>query len=77
MRRAGFYSITPHRESWPRYVLPLLRLEEPLLADLIDDLEGTLNGDEPVDREMFEQLKRRYPGTPLEELANTALNKKE
>lgn len=73
VRRAGFYSIAPHRAAWSTHVQPLLHPDEPLLADLINELDCALIADEPVDHAMFERLKRRFPDTAIAELADTAL----
>jgi hypothetical protein len=75
VRRAGFYAMTPHRDAWPQQLEPLLREEEPLLADLINELEGALVSDDPVDASMFKRIKSRYRQGPLAELADKALKR--
>ena len=48
---------------------PCCTPREPLLADLISELETALVGDEPVDgdlRDLFLRLKKRHPDTPWE-----------
>lgn len=75
VRRAGFYAMTPHRDVWPQQLEPLLREDEPLLADLISELEGALVSDDPVDASMFKRIKSRYRKGPLAELADKALKR--
>ncbi|HNN94669.1 MAG TPA: hypothetical protein PKI03_20475, partial [Pseudomonadota bacterium] len=78
VRRAGFYGMAPHRAHWTTHLGPLLHPGEPLLADLISELETALVGDEPVDgdlRDLFLRLKKRHPDTPLGRLAETALSR--
>lgn len=75
VRRAGFYSLIPHHEAWPQHLEPLLRPEEPLLADLLNQLDIGLIGDDPIDLPMFQRIRAKYPGTPLADLAEKALKR--
>lgn len=75
VRRAGFYSIAPHRSAWSAKLEPFLRPEEPLLEDLIGELDTALISDEPLDRDLFLRIKERYPEGPLADLAEEALSK--
>lgn len=78
VRRAGFYCMAQHRDHWATHLGPLLHPGEPLLADLISELETALVGDQPIDgdlRDLFLRLKKRHPDTPLGKLAETALNR--
>lgn len=75
VRRAGFYSLAPHRSAWGTKLGPYLHPDEPLLSDLIAELETALIGDEPIDQELFRRIKEQYPEGPLSDLADEALAK--
>lgn len=75
VRRAGFYSLAPHRSAWGTKLGPYLHPDEPLLPDLIAELDTALIGDEPVDQELFRRIKERYPEGPLSDFADEALAK--
>lgn len=75
VRRAGFYAMGPRRAHWAQHLGPLLRPDEPLLPDLISELQGDLVGDDPVDHALFTRIQKAYPESDLAALADTALTK--
>ncbi len=75
VRRAGFYAMAAQRAAWPTQLSPFLHPGEPLLADLLSELETALISNDPVDLPMFKRLRSRYPESPLAELADKALKR--